>query len=505
MANDSTGKRLVKNTAYMYVRMIVLTIITLYTSRVVLQQLGVDDFGIYSVVGSVVAMFSSLRGLFATSTQRFINYEMGQGRYDMVNMIFNMSILIQLIISVILFFVGEGIGIWFIETRMSIEPSRVMAAHWTLQFSLISVIVSMLTTPFDALIIAHEKMSFYAYVAILEAFLRLLIVFALDYSPVDKLIYYAALQLFITIVMFFVNLVYCRSNFAECRFKKTWNKKAFYDMSAFAGWNFLGNTAFAITQNGLNMILNTFCGVAVNAARAVAYQANAALAKSLDAVTTVVNPYCTKTYASGQLGKTLDMIYMSSKIYLILQIIIALPLCVFSTEILQIWLGVVPNYTIEFMKLVMLHSVIRSIHYPLNNLFKTVGKLKRYQIAEVIILSLPLLFSYILLRSHYQPCVVFCMLILFEIINYFAIIKIAQKDAFLPIGPYLKRVIYPCITILIIALIAYFICDINHTVIYRLILAFLSVLLLSASMYIIGFNRDEKLKVINVLKSLMRK
>lgn len=505
MKSDSTGKRLVKNTAYMYVRMILLTLISLYTSRVVLQQLGVDDFGIYSVVGSVVAMFSSLRGLFATSTQRFINYEMGQGRNDKVNTIFNMSILIQFIISAILLLTGEGVGVWFIEYRMSIEPSRIVAAHWTLQFSLISVIVSMITTPFDALVIAHEKMSFYAYVAIIEAILRLAIVFALDFSSFDKLIFYAALQLLITFVIFFVNLAYCKSHFMECRFVRTWDKGVFVEMSAFAGWNFLGNTAFAITQNGLNMLLNTFCGVTVNAARAVAYQANAALAKSIDAVTTVVNPYCTKTYASGLLDKTLDMIYISSKIYLILQIVIAMPLCVFGTEILQIWLGIVPNYTTEFMKLVMLHSVIRSIHYPINNLFKTVGKLKRYQIAEGIILSFPLLTSFIFLRIGYQPHIVFWMLILFEIINYFAIIKIAQKDAFLPLGAYVKRVICPCIIILVIALVAYLICTIYNTVMYRTLLLIFSVLFISCSMYIIGFNRNEKLLMVSVIKSLLGK
>lgn len=500
MKKESTGKRLAKNTFYMYIRMAILTIITLYTSRVVLQQLGVDDFGIYGVVGSVVAMFSSLRGLFATSTQRFVNYSMGEGKYDKVSTIFNMSVFIHLIISLILFILGEGFGVWFIECKMSIEASRVFAAHWVLQFSLLSVVMSMITTPFDALVLAHERMDFYAYIAVLEAFLRLAIVFALGYSPIDKLILYAILQAIISFLIFFVNLWYCRTRFSECRFMRTWDKKVFMDMSAFAGWNFLGNTAFAITQNGLNMLINTFSGVAANAARTIAYQANAALGKALDAVTTVINPYCTKTYASGHVEKTLEMIYLASKIYIIIQILIALPLCVFSSEILKLWLGKVPDYTIGFMKIIMLHSVIRSIHYPLNNLFKTVGNLKRYQIAEIIILSLPLLASYVLLLYGCKPYVVFWTLIVFEIINYLVIITIAKMDAHLPIGTYIRRTIMPCVCIVFAAVIEYFICTASHGIFYRLVAMFISLLSLLMIMFFIGLNTYERLLITNLLK-----
>ena len=496
MKTESIGKRLAKNTAYMYVRMVILTVITLYTSRIVLQQLGVDDFGIYGVIGSVVAMFSSLRGLFATSTQRFVNYSMGEGKFDKVCTIFNMSILIHVIISIALFVLGEGLGIWFIECKMSIDPSRVFATHWVLQFSLLSVVISMITTPFDALVLAHEKMNFYAYIAVLEAVLRLAIVFALAYSPIDKLILYAILQFIITIIVFLVNLWYCRSRFSECRFKRVWDKKIFIDMSAFAGWNFLGNTAFAITQNGLNMLINTFSGVVANAARTIAYQANAALGKALDSVTTVINPYCTKTYASGQIERTLDVIYFASKIYIILQIFIALPLCVFSKEILLLWLGQVPDYTIGFMKIIMLHSVIRSIHYPLNNLFKTVGNLKRYQLAEISILSLPLLASYILLRQGCEPYVVFWTLIIFEVINYVAIIAIAKEDAHLPIRTYLKRTIIPCAISVIITLGGYSLCMAYSGLYYRLFFLIISMAVVLAIMFCIGLNAYERKLII---------
>ena len=501
MKTESIGKRLAKNTAYMYVRMVILTVITLYTSRIVLQQLGVDDFGIYGVIGSVVAMFSSLRGLFATSTQRFVNYSMGEGKFDKVCTIFNMSILIHVIISIALFVLGEGLGIWFIECKMSIDPSRVFATHWVLQFSLLSVVISMITTPFDALVLAHEKMNFYAYIAVLEAVLRLAIVFALAYSPIDKLILYAILQFIITIIVFLVNLWYCRSRFSECRFKRVWDKKIFIDMSAFAGWNFLGNTAFAITQNGLNMLINTFSGVVANAARTIAYQANAALGKALDSVTTVINPYCTKTYASGQIEMTLDVIYFASKIYIILQIFIALPLCVFSKEILLLWLGQVPDYTIGFMKIIMLHSVIRSIHYPLNNLFKTVGNLKRYQLAEISILSLPLLASYILLRQGCEPYVVFWTLIIFEVINYVAIIAIAKEDAHLPIRTYLKRTIIPCAISVIITLGGYSLCMAYSGLYYRLFFLIISMAVVLAIMFCIGLNAYERKLIINLLKT----
>lgn len=239
MPQASTGKRLAKNTAFMYGRMIILTLITLYTSRVVLRELGVDDFGIYNVVGSIVAMFSALRGLFATSTQRFMNYEMGKGNRDRLQLVFNTGSLINVILAAV-FVVGvEIVGWWFFEYKINVDPSRLVAAKWVFQLSVASAVVSMMTTPYDAVLIAHERMDFYAIMAIVEGLLRLGIVFLLVASPIDKLVFYGLLQLVVSVLVRLINAIYCKKRFPESHYKRCWDRGLFKEMSVFAGWNFL--------------------------------------------------------------------------------------------------------------------------------------------------------------------------------------------------------------------------------------------------------------------------
>lgn len=441
---QTTGKRLAKNTAFMYGRMIVLMLISLYTSRVVLRELGVDDFGIYNVVGSVVAMFAAMRGLFATSTQRFMNYEMGKGAEGRLQLVFNMGTFINLLLAIVFLVAVEIVGWWFFEYKINVDPSRLFAAKWVFQLSVLSAVVSMLTTPYDAVIIAHEKMDFYAIMAIVEGVLRLVIVFLLAYFSFDKLIFYACLQLAISFLIRFVNAMYCKKRFPESHYKRCWDKGLFKEMSVFAGWNFFGNMAFSLTDSGLNIVLNIFGGPAVNAARGVAYQIKGATMKFLTSMVTVVSPYNTKSYAAGHKDKMFDMLYLSSKIYFMVELCMAIPLVYLTKEILILWLKQVPDYSIVFTQLVMVHSLIRALHYPINNLFKTVGNLKFYQITEGIILALPLIVSYVLLKKGFPYSSLFVVVIIFELVNFAAILLIARNVAELSIRQYVWHTAIPC-------------------------------------------------------------
>ena len=497
----STAKRLAKNTLYMYARMGILMLISLYTSRIVLQQLGVDDYGIYNLVGSIVAMFSSLRTLFSSSTQRFINYEMGRGNANRLKLVFNMGFSINVIIAVSFVLLAEIIGYWFLNYKMVIDPSRMFAAKAVFQFSLASAVISMITTPFDALVIAHERMDFFAYFAIFEGVMRLVIVFLLSSFAFDKLIFYGFLQLAVSILVIILIALFCRKKFQECRFSRCFDKSLFKGMASFAGWNFFGNTAYTIVQNGLNMVLNVFSGLAANAARGIAYQVSGALSKAIDSVVTVVSPFCTKTYASGDFGKMLKMMYVSTKIYFVIQSLIVLPFSILAYQILDLWLGQVPDYSVGFMQLVLLHSLIRSIHYPINNLFKSAGILRNYQIAELIILSIPLLVAYLLLKAGLSPYFLFVSVIATEFINYYAIIRIAAKDVSLPIREYMSKALIPCVFSLVISA-GFFAISLYYKGQTGALIAITAISMITVSLFFLyaGFSKEERSWLLSIIQ-----
>lgn len=485
----------------MYGRMIVLMFISLYTSRVVLRELGVEDFGIYNVVGSVVAMFSALRSLFATSTQRFMTFEMGKENHDRLQLVFNTGSIINVILAAV-FVVGvEIVGWWFFEYKINVDPSRLVAAKWVFQLSVFSAVVSMMTTPYDAVIIAHERMDFYAIMAIIEGLLRLGIVFLLVISPIDKLIFYGILQLAVSVVIRLINAIYCKKKFPESHYKRCWDKKLFKEMSVFAGWNFFGNMAFSLTESGLNMVLNIFGGAAVNAARGIAYQIKNATHRFLSSMIVVVGVYSTKTYASGQKEKFFDILYFASKIYFTIQMAMTIPLAYLTREVLQFWLGQVPDYAVVFTQLVLVHSLLRSIHYPINNMFKAVGNLKSYQITEGIILALPLLVSYFVLKAGAPYASMFVIIIVFEVINFVAILSIGRKVAGLSIRQYVWHTAIPCAICFVVACVGYMIRYLyvkNIWVAIALMILFLLVCLLL--MFVVGLSKTEKLQLLNLVK-----
>lgn len=484
----------------MYGRMILLMFLSFYTSRVILIQLGVEDYGIYNVVGSIVAMFSSLRTIFATSTQRFLNYEMGlkSGKTDLV---FSISTIVNLVIGIIFVIIVEFIGLWFLNTDFNVNSSRLLAAHWVFHLSVITAFFNIMTTPYDAVIISHEKMDFYAYMSIFEAILKLSIVFLLIYSPIDKLVYYAILNLIVAVTIRLINSVYCKKKFPESRFKFLWDKKYFKEMFSFAGWNFFGNTAYSLTQNGINMILNVFGGPVVNAARGLSYQILGAVNQVSANINIVISPFCIKSHAEGNDEKLFYMTFFSSKILFLIQSLIVIPFIHLAPWILKVWLTEVPNYTIQFVKLIMVYSLIRSIHGPIDTLFKSFGKLKYYQMCEGFILFLPILFSYLFLREGASFYTVFLLIIFFDIVNTTIIINIARIQIGLNSNIYIKRVMLPClISFMTMTIIYYFNIIIGETIEKNIIYTFISIICSITCMWFIGMTKQEKQTIINLTR-----
>lgn len=311
--SGGTGKKLAKNTILMYIRMVVIMVISFITTRVLLQKLGITDYGIYDVVGSVVAMFSSLRGLFVTSTQRFLNYALGRGNINELRKILNTSIFVNLCISVVFVICIETLGLWFIFNEINIPKDKLTDAIIILQFSVLTSIVLLMTTPFDALIIAHERFSVYAGLSILDHLLKLFIIYLLVFSD-NRLIFYTILLWLVSILMFLLYFTYCYKKYQECRISLKFDKVCFREMFTFAGWQFLGNSVYTLTHNGINMLLNVFGGPVANAARSIVYQVSGALNQLVINVALVLNPFSVKAYASNNNEAMFKLFFMSSKI-----------------------------------------------------------------------------------------------------------------------------------------------------------------------------------------------
>ena len=298
--NSLSGTKIVKNTIVLYFRMFLLMLISLYTSRVVLYLLGEDDFGIYNVVGGVVAMFAILSQSLSTAISRFLTFELGRNNSERLSDIFSASLMVQILLAFILIIVAEPLSIWFLNTRMQIPPERLSAANWVLQSSLIIFAINLVGVTFNSAIIAHEKMSAFAYISLFEAVLKLSVAFLLGASSFDKLKTYAVLMLVVDLIIKSIYIIYCYRSFEECRCGPKYNHKLLKEIGTFAGWNFIGNGVLIINTQGINILTNMFFGVKVNAARGIASQVNNAVQQFVNNFTAALNPQITKSYAMGE-------------------------------------------------------------------------------------------------------------------------------------------------------------------------------------------------------------
>lgn len=485
----------------MYGRMIITLVIAFYTSRVVLQKLGVEDFGIYNVVGSIIVMFASLRTLISSATQRYLNYEMGLGHFDRLRLVFNMSIYINVIISLLFLFVVEVVGVLFLNTTANIPEPRGLAAMLVFQFSVISAIVSVFTTSYDAVIIAHERMDFFAYMSIFEGILKLAVVYLLAYIPGDDLSNYGWLLLVATVIIFIANAVYAHWKFEECKYEKIWEKQLFKEMIAFSGWNFFGKASMALTQSGLNMLLNVFGGPVVNAARGIAFQLNSATNQFINNVNVVLDPFFIRTYAAGHREMFFNAFYLSSKLLYFIQLCLVIPLSYLADFVLRIWLGQIPEYSVVFLQLILIWSLLRAPHSPIDKYFKAIGKIRNYQLLEGVVLALPLPVSYLTLEFGMGYNFVFIMMIVFEAINLFLIVKLAGQFKEISFLQYTKHVIIPCSVVTIPFLVGMLVTTIVElTILERFVISLVIMSLSLALFYIIGLNKNEKVLVWGIIR-----
>lgn len=387
----------------LYFRMLLLMVVSLYTSRINLNALGVDDFGIYGVVGGLVGMFWIVSTGLVSSINRFLTYELGVGNQERLNKIFGTSLCIQYIIIAIVVVLAETVGLWFLNHKMVIPADRMVAANWVYQFSIASFCLDLIIIPYTADIIAHEKMSAFAYISILTAVGKLIVAWTTMISPIDRLIWFGGMILVNGTIIRYIYVFYCRKHFQECRCKVEFDKSVWKEMFGFAGWTFIGTVAAILRDYGGNILINLFSGPAVNAARGIATQVNGAVAGFADNFQTAMKPQITKSYASGDLEYMFKLVYQGSRLSYYILFILALPILCSTHYILQIWLGEVPAHTTLFVQLVLLLTLNESLSGTLITAMLATGKIRNFQmiVGSLNLLNLPI--SYLVLKLGAIP------------------------------------------------------------------------------------------------------
>lgn len=511
MSNQTSenNKRIAKNTLLLYFRMLFLMVVSLYTSRVILNALGVVDFGINNVVGGVIAMLGFLTGSLGAASSRYITYDLGKGDMNVMKKTFGNILSIHFILAGFVLVVGETLGLWFVTTQLQIPEGRETAAFWVYQFSVSSSMVGIISVPYNAAIIAHEKMSAFAYISIVDAVLKLLVAFLIVISPYDKLIVYALL---IFLIMFFDRIIYgiyCSKHFEETKVHFSYDKKMFKEIFAFAGWTMNGNLAIIGYTQGVNILLNIFFGPVVNAARGVAVQVQGVCQQFCSNFQMALNPQLTKCYAQGELDYMHKLLCKSSKFSFFILLFIVLPLMFESPFVLKLWLGNVPEHTASFLRLILMSSLLYSLSNPIIVSVHATGKLKRFQIVEGTMLLSIVPIAYFLLKCfHIIPEYVFLVHIVVELCTQIVRLKIVLPMINMQVQDYLKKVIRPIVIVLILApLLPFAIYEISFSNEYLAFFATCSISVVSCFliMYTFGCSSSERNFLNSKLKMILAK
>lgn len=449
----ANNRRIAKNTLMLYFRMILMILINLYTSRIILESLGITDYGIYTAVGGFVSMFGIISNSLSAAISRFITFELGRKNTSKIKQIFSTSIIIQCAIAIFIVTIAEAIGIWFLNNQMSIPIERINASNWVFQLSILTFVINLISVPYNALIIAYEKMSAFAYISILEAILKLSIAFLIFISPIDQLVFYALLMTLTACIVRFVYGFYCKKHFKESKFQFHFSKKLLFEMFSFAGWNTIGSASAILRDQGGNILLNLFFNPAVNAARGVSIQACHAITLFAQNFMTAVNPQITKSYASGDKKYLTTLLFQSSRFSFYLLSILSIPILIKAEYVLSLWLGNVPEHSTSFIQLMILFSLNESFSYSLITAMLATGNVRNYQIivGGLLLLNLPI--SYIVLKLGAPPESVFIVSIILSIASLATRLIMLKRMIQLPIKLFLLKVYLKCILVFVLSAI----------------------------------------------------
>lgn len=504
---STNNKRIAKNTLILYVRMFFLMVVSLFTTRIVLDTLGVSDFGIFNVIGGVVLMMNVVNGAMSVSTQRYLTFELGKNDMLQFKRTFSMCMNIFIALSLLLLVVGETVGLWFVNKCLAIPVERMTAANWVYQFALLSCVCSLLTNPYNATIVSHERMNVYAYISIAEVLLKLCTAYMLLIIPFDRLATYGTLTFLSSFIIVNIYRCYCKHHFPESHFMLYWEKNLFKRLLSYSGWNLFGSLSGVAKGQGLNVLINLFFGPSVNASRGIAYQVNGVVHSFFTNFYTAVRPQITKYYAQGDLANMHKLVFTSSRMAFFLILMVSLPLIIETPFIIQLWLGQMPEYVVPFIRLIIVITAIDSMSTPLMTAIHATGNNRLYQLTVGIIMIMTLPISYVFLRLGYSPIYVFIVSLILSVLSLFVRLGITQKQIGLSFGKYVMQVVLRSLSVAAIACLLPLAIhgSLENGWICTVCVSIASIICCMVSAYYVGLNNNEKQAVIKMIKDIIKK
>lgn len=490
----SSNKRIAKNTVMLYIRMVLSIVVSLYTSRVVLNTLGVEDFGIYGVVGGVVSMFSFLNASMSGATSRFLTYEMGQGDMKRLQDTFSSALIVHIIIALVVFVLTETVGLWFLINKLVIPDNRMFAAHVVYQLSIFSTMVGITQVPYNATIISHEKMDVYAYVELLNVTLKLLIVFLLPILGQDKLIVYAVLVLAVSFLIAMIYRIYCLRNYVESHFSFIYNKDIIYPMLSFSGWDLYGNMSVSWRSQGMNFLINMFFGPIMNAASSIATTVQGVIIGLSGNVTMAYRPQIIKNYARRDYAQLNKLLCMAVKFTLGLFLMIALPLFTEIETVLRLWLGIVPQYTADFFRLIMISNVFGLVNGIIIIPIHASGRIKQLSFLTGSFFLFSLIPMYIALKLGYSPISLYSILVVFSILILMVDFYLLKKNVVeVKITPLILELLREIILVVSVFVLVSSLGDMFSNHIMRFLsISFVAVLLYGTAFFFFQLSKEQR-------------
>lgn len=502
LTQTENNKRLAKNTLLLYGRMLLTVGISFYSTRLILANLGIDNYGIYNVIGGFVSMFYMVTSTMTQAVSRFLTFELGTGNKKKLQQTFSTSINILLLLSLVIVLLAETVGLWFVNYKLNISPNRMNAANWIYQFSVLSFVCEMISVPYSASVISHEKMGAFALVTILKVLLTLGIALLLSVSPIDKLVFYGILVLLVSISIQLMYWIYCRKHFHECKYSLHIDKNIFKSMFGFAGWNFLTTCASMLSSQGVSILLNMHFGTAINAARGVASQVNGTVGAFSKNFTTALNPQITKSYAAKELEYTKELVCKGAKFSYLLLFFVALPCILEIHFLLSQWLKEVPPYAGVFVQLSLIYSLVEVLLGSSETLNRASGKIRNFQILVSITQLLILVFSYLTISITKNPIWTVAITNIFYLFIFIPRVIINKPFINITFTYYFKKVLSGILIMSILSIIislipVYYLQEGWSRLIIVGIVSTISIIVFS---YLFVLTKGEKLKILNFVQ-----
>jgi Membrane protein involved in the export of O-antigen and teichoic acid len=506
---EGNNKTIAKNTLMLYMRAILMMGIGLYTSRIILKALGITDFGIYNAVGGIIAMFGFISSSLSNATSRFITIAIGRGDQSYTNRTYGNIKVMYYILCVVIVLFAETVGLWFLFNKMTIPADRMSAAFWVYQYSVLSSVVGFISVPYNSAIIAHERMSAFAYISLLDATLKLVICFLLQMSPYDKLIVYATLLFFVGVIDRIIYAVYCNKRFEEVHAPARIDKEQLREILTMSGWSLSGNLFWILNTQGVNLILNVFFGPVVNAARGIAMQVQGVMGQFVTNFQTAINPQITKSYANVEYDRMHSLLHLSSKFSYFLMLLMSVPVFIEAPIILKWWLGTIPDNTIVYLRIILLYSVFATLANPLWIAVLATGKLKKYQLWDNMVQALVLPISYIAFKYfHAASYWVFIILLVAEIVEIFVRVWVVLPLINHKYLDYIREVVIPLVLVSFVApLVPLALSNYLSTneVVEFFMISVISVLSSFLFIWLLGMKRSERGYFVEFLKKRYKK